>query len=178
MDMYGRSGVAGDATTTSQQGCGESTGRRLRRELPRGPRALRRRVERKKRSVRVKMLRFKSFGRRLSGFEDMAGRHVKRKGLEELEPLRCRCQEKKKGSKVSKGEQEQGETSQQLVLPAPGGFNEGIPASLMELDLPRIRGAHGECGGAGKSGAANDRRRSLSNSPSQERFPMEEEASL
>ena len=42
-----------------------------------------------------------------------------------------------------KNEQEQGRAGQQLVLPAPGGFNEGTPASSMELDLPRVRGAHG-----------------------------------
>ena len=44
-------------------------------------------------------------------------------------------------------EQRQGKTSQQLVLPAQGGLNEGTSASSMELDLPRVRGAHGECGG-------------------------------
>ena len=30
------------------------------------------------------------------------------------------------------------------------GINEGTPASSLELDLPRVRGALGECGGAGK----------------------------
>ena len=40
-------------------------------------------------------------------------------------------------------EQEQGKTSQQLLLPAQGGLNEGTPARSMELDLPRVRGAHG-----------------------------------
>ena len=39
---------------------------------------------------------------------------------------------------------------QQLVLPAPGGFNEGTPESCMELDLPRVRSGQGESGGAGK----------------------------
>ena len=38
----------------------------------------------------------------------------------------------------SEDEQEQGRTSKQSVLPAPGGFNEGT-ASGMELDLPRVR---------------------------------------
>ena len=62
------------------------------------------------------------------------------------------------------------------MLPAPGGFNEGTPASCMELGLPRVRCAHGECGGAGNSGAANERKRTLSNSPSRERLAMEEDA--
>ena len=64
------------------------------------------------------------------------------------------------------------------MLPTPGGYNEGTPASLVELDLARIRDAHGECGGAGNFGAANDRKRTLSNSPSRERLPMEENAIL
>ena len=50
----------------------------------------------------------------------------------------------------SEDEQEQGRTNQQFVLPAQGGINEGTPASSLELDLPRVRGALGECGGAGK----------------------------
>ena len=48
--MCGRGGIAGDATTTTQQFCGENTGSRLRRELARSPRALRRRVERRPRA--------------------------------------------------------------------------------------------------------------------------------
>ena len=57
-----------------------------------------------------------------------------------------------------------------------GGFNEGTPASLLVLDLPRLRGAHGEGGGARNSATAKDRKRSRSNSPS--RRPMEEDALL
>ena len=38
----------------------------------------------------------------------------------------------------------------------------------------RVRGALGECGGAGKSGTLEDRKRVLSHSPS--RRPMEEDA--
>ena len=38
------------------------------------------------------------------------------------------------------------------MLPAQGGINEGTPANGLELDLPRVRSALGECGGAGKSG--------------------------
>ena len=96
--------------------------------------------------------------------------------LEESRPCLRRCQEKKKEEENSENEQEQGRTSQQLVLPAPGGFNEGTPASGMEFDLLRGRCGHGECGGARNSGAANDRKRSLSNSPS--RRPTEEDAFL
>ena len=54
------------------------------------------------------------------------------------------------------GKQEHGKASQQLVLPALGGYNEGTPVSLIELDLARIRTAHGECGGADHFGAATD----------------------
>ena len=57
--------------------CGENTGRRLRRELARGPRALRCRVERRTGSLSVKMLRLQFFGRRLSGFEDKVERQDK-----------------------------------------------------------------------------------------------------
>ena len=49
---------------------------------------------------------------------------------------------------------------------------------VIELDLVRIWAAHGEGGGAGSFGAANDRKRNLSNSPSRERLPMEEDACL
>ena len=83
----------------------------------------------------------------------------------------------REGRRTSEDEQEKGKTSQQLVLPAPGGFSEGTPARSMELDLPRVWGAHGECGGAGNSATAKDRQRSRSNSPSSRR-PMEEDASL
>ena len=57
---------------------------------------------------------------------------------------------REEGRRNSEDEQEQGKNSQQLVLPASGGFNEGTPASSMELDLPHVRCAHGERGGAGK----------------------------
>ena len=58
-------------------------------------------------------------------------------------------------------EQEQGKASQQLALSAPSGCNEGTSASSLELDFRRARGALGECGGAGESGTAKDRKRSL-----------------
>ena len=44
----------------------------------------------------------------------------------------------------SEDEQEQGGTDQQLAPPAQGGINEGAPASSLELDLPRVRGALGK----------------------------------
>ena len=72
---------------------------------------------------------------------------------------------KEGGRRNGEDEQEQGKASQQLALAASGGFNEGTPASSMELDLPRVRGAHGECGGAGSSGTAQDRERSRSSTP-------------
>ena len=56
----------------------------------------------------------------------------------------------KGGRRNGEDEHEQGKTSQQLVLPAPGGFNERTPTSGVGLDLLR---AHGEGGGAGNSGA-------------------------
>ena len=52
----------------------------------------------------------------------------------------------------------------------------GTPASSLELDLPRVRGALGECGGAGKSGTPGDRKNGLSNSPT--RPSMGEDALL
>ena len=57
---------------------------------------------------------------------------------------------REEGRRNSEDEQEQGKTSQLLVLPAPGRSNEGTAASSMELDFPRVRGAHGECGGSRK----------------------------
>ena len=80
----------------------------------------------------------------------------------------------REGRRNSEDEHEQGRISQQLVLPAPGRINEGTPASSLELDLPRVRGAFGACGGAGKSGTLGDRKRGLSNSPSLR--PMEKDA--
>ena len=40
--MFGRGGVAGDAATTSRQGCGESTSRQFQRKLAMSPRAVHR----------------------------------------------------------------------------------------------------------------------------------------
>ena len=62
------------------------------------------------------------------------------------------------GKRNSEDEQEQDKASQQLALSAPGGCKESTPASGLELDLPHIRGAHGEGGGAGKSCTAKDER--------------------
>ena len=68
--MYGRGGAAGDTTTTSQQGCGEKTGRRLRRERVSGPLVLRRHVEERTRSPKFRRQRLNNFGPRLSSFEN------------------------------------------------------------------------------------------------------------
>ena len=66
---------------------------------------------------------------------------------------------REEGSRNSEDKQEQGKGSQQLVLPAQGGIIEDTPASSMELDLPRVRGAHVECGGVGSSGTAKNRKK-------------------
>ena len=74
---------------------------------------------------------------------------------------------REEGKRNSEDEQEQEQASQQLALSASSGCKEGTPASSLEFDLPRVRSALGECGGAGKSGSAKDeRKRFLSNSPS------------
>ena len=78
------------------------------------------------------------------------------------------------GRRNSEDEQEQDKASQQLALSA----SSGCKASSLELDLPRVRGALGGCGGAGKSGTSNDeRKRLLLNSPSR-RLVEEEDTSL
>ena len=75
--------------------------------------------------------------------------------------------------RTSEDEQEQGKINQQLVLPTPGGINQGAPASSLELDLPLVRGAPGEGGSAGRSGTQGDRKRGPSRSPG--RHSMDEE---
>ena len=62
------------------------------------------------------------------------------------------------GRRNSEDEQEQGKASQQLLSLTSGRCNEGTSASRLELDFPRVRGAFAECGGAGKSGTAKDRK--------------------
>ena len=63
--MCGRSGVAGDAAPTSQQGCGSSTSRQWQEGLENGQRALRRRAERRIGSLKVRQ-RLRSIGPKLS----------------------------------------------------------------------------------------------------------------
>ena len=63
---------------------------------------------------------------------------------------------RREGRRNSEDEQEQGRITQQLVLPTPGGINQGPPASCLELDLPRVRGVAGEGGSAGRSGTGRD----------------------
>ena len=83
----------------------------------------------------------------------------------------------KKGRRNSEDEQEKVKTRQLLVLPAPGGFNEGTPASSMELDLPLMACTRRMRRSREESGTAKDRRRSRSYTP-RSRSPMEEDASL
>ena len=82
---------------------------------------------------------------------------------------------REEGRRSSEDEQEQDKASQQLALSGSSGCNEGTPASSLDFDLPRIRVAFGEGGGAGKSDKAKDVRKKtlISNSPS--RRPIDEE---
>ena len=71
------------------------------------------------------------------------------KGAEQWERPRGRCQEEKK----EQGKVTTNKSKTKLVsslASASSGRNEGTPASSLELDLPRVQGAFGECGGAGK----------------------------
>ena len=61
---------------------------------------------------------------------------------------------REEGRRNSEDEQEQDKASQQLALSASSGCNEGTPVGSLEPDFPSVRGALGECGGAGKSGTA------------------------
>ena len=115
-------------------------------------------------------------GNSLSPWERIKWRPCCKGCKEKREHFRRGCQKREGARRNSENEQEQGRTSQQLVLPPPGRFNEGTPASGMELDLPRVRGAHGEGNGAGSSGAEKERQSLLSISPS--RPSMDEDALL
>ena len=84
--------------------------------------------------------------------------------------------EREEERRSSEGEQKQDKASQELALSVSGEGNEGTPASSLELDLPRVRGALGECGGARKSGTPGGSQKSPSNSPT--RPSMEEDALL
>ena len=76
------------------------------------------------------------------------------------------------GRRNSENEQEQGKANQKLVLPTPGGINQGAPASSLELDLPRVLSVPGEGGSAGKSGTQGDRKRGPSRSPGRHSMDM------
>ena len=65
----------------------------------------------------------------------------------------------------SEDDQDQHKAGQQLALSGSSGCDEGIPASSLELDLPRIRGE--------EQGSQDERKRPLSSSP--RRRPMDEE---
>ena len=66
---------------------------------------------------------------------------------------------------IVKEEQEQGRANQQVTLPTPGGFIRGAPASILELDLPLVRGVPGEGRSAGRSGTQGGRKRGPQRSP-------------
>ena len=84
-----------------------------------------------------------------------------------------KCQEEKKGERRVKMNNSNAKPVKQLLSLASGRFSEGTSASRKELNLPRNLG---EGGGAGNSGSAKGRKRSMSNFPSQ--LSMEEDASL
>ena len=86
--MFGRAGVAGDATAISWQGCGEGTSRQLRRKLAIGRRAVHRRVDKKIRSPKVRREGLKSFEwfrkqRGEAGQEGQSGPTRRESGVEE-----------------------------------------------------------------------------------------------
>ena len=62
------------------------------------------------------------------------------------------------GRRNSEDEQEQGKASQQLALSASGGCNEGTQRVVWSPIFLVFGVALGECGGAGKSGTAKDRK--------------------
>ena len=88
------------------------------------------------------------------------------------EGAKGRCQEEKKEKGIVR-------TNKSKTKPVSSWRcqRQATAAGSLELEIPRVRGALGEYGGAGKSGTAKDeRKRPLSNSPS--RLLMEEDASL
>ena len=94
-----------------------------------------------------------------------------------LIPLLRRCQEKEEEEGiVSTNKSNSKPVSSWRCQRQAGAMKVDTPASSLELDLPRVRGAHGERGGAVKSGAHDERKRPLSNSPSGP--SMEEDALL
>ena len=84
---------------------------------------------------------------------------------------------KEEGREENKEEREQRKASQQMGPPASGRYNEVLPASPV-VDPAWLRGASGECRGAGNLNAPYDRKRSLSRSPRGEQRPMEEDGIL
>ena len=72
-------------------------------------------------------------------------------------PLLRRCQEMKKEEWRARAKRK---ASQQMVLPAPGVYNESTPASQVRLNLILIGfGVQLVCGGAGNFGASNGRKK-------------------
>ena len=85
---------------------------------------------------------------------------------------------REEGRRDSENEQEQGRSSQQLVLPTPGGTNQDAPASSLELDLHRVRGVPGESESAGRSSKQGDPKRGPSRSPGRPSTDEEEDDSV
>ena len=85
---------------------------------------------------------------------------------------------KEGGRRNSENEEEQGRTSQQLVLPTPGGINQNAPASSLELDLHRVRGVPGEGGSAGRSGKQRGRKKGPSRSPGRPTMDEEDDGNV
>ena len=56
----------------------------------------------------------------------------------EISILPAQMPGREEGRRDGENEQEQGRTSQQLVLPTADGINQGAPASSLELDLHRV----------------------------------------
>ena len=88
-----------------------------------------------------------------------------------------RCHEKKQERRVKKSKSI-GNPVSRWFYQCQGSTMKALQKSLVEFDLAWSRVTHGERGRAGNFGASNVRKRTLSNSPSRERLPMEEDASF
>ena len=105
-------------------------------------------------------------GNKLSLWERIGSRLCS-KGTEKWERIRSRCQEEKKEEGIVKTDKSKTKPVSSWRCHLQAGAMKALQREVLELDLPPIRGASGECGGAGNSGAAKDeRKRPLSNSPS------------
>ena len=97
------------------------------------------------------------------------------KGYRKWERPRSRCQEK--GEEIVKTHKSKTRPVSNWRCQRQAGALKALQRAL-ELDLPRVRGAIGECGGAGKSGTAKDARKTLQSNFTSRRSMEEEDASL